>query len=62
MYEKGITSKDKVDLTTSFTGPTAGASVQIPLGKKGSKLGIDYAYRATISFSGTHSVGLRLNL
>ncbi len=60
-YEDGITS-DK-DRTTAFTGPSAGFTVQVPFNKeKGSSLAIDYSYRATDPFNGTHSIGARINL
>jgi hypothetical protein len=55
-YEDGITSKE--DRTTVFTGPSFGATVAIPTNKeKGSSINIDYSYRATDPFSGTHSIG-----
>lgn len=51
---------------SALTGPTAGASVQVGLGKKGSekksKLGIDYSFRLTNPFAGVHSIGIRLAL
>ena len=67
-YEKGIFSYDT--RRTAYTGVCMGASVQIPLAKKGEKgvrennntIGIDYSYRATNPFSGTHTFGLRINL
>lgn len=52
--------------TSALTGPTAGATVQVGLGKKGSekktKLGIDYSFRLTNPFSGVHAIGIRLAL
>ncbi len=67
-YEKGIFNYDT--RRTAYTGVCMGASVQIPLAKKGDKgkrennntIGIDYSYRATNPFSGTHTFGLRINL
>jgi hypothetical protein len=59
-YEKGITSS--TDRTTCFTGPSAGASIELPFGKKGSTFAVDYSYRATNPFDGVHSFGARLNL
>lgn len=46
-----------------YTGLSAGASVEVPL-KRGSerKLGIDYAYRATNPWNGTHNFSVRINL
>jgi hypothetical protein len=60
-YEDGITSK--TERTTAFTGPSAGFTVGVPLNKeKGSTIAIDYSYRATDPFNGTHSIGARINL
>ncbi len=60
-YEEGITSKS--ERTTAFTGPSAGFTVAVPLDKeKGSSIAIDYSYRATDPFNGTHSIGARINL
>ncbi len=43
------------------TGLSAGASVDIPMSKEGgNKIGIDYGYRATNPFRGTHNFSLRL--
>lgn len=51
---------------SALTGPTAGATVEVGIGKKGSdkktKLGIDYSYRHTNPFSGVHAIGVRLAL
>jgi hypothetical protein len=59
-YEKGITSKD--DHTTCFTGPSMGATIELPFGKRGSTFGIDYSYRMTNPFQGVHCFGARINL
>lgn len=60
-YEDGITSE--TERTTAFTGPSAGFTVSVPINKeKGSTLAIDYSYRATDPFNGTHSIGARINL
>lgn len=57
-YEDGITKKE--DRTTVFTGPSAGITVSVPTNKeKGSSIDIDYSYRASDPFSGTHSIGAR---
>lgn len=48
--------------TTAYTGPTFGGSVVAPLGKNGSTFGLHYAYQMTERFSGTHSIGVRLDL
>ncbi len=45
-----------------YTGVSAGGTLNVPL-KKGSstKLGIDYAYRTTNPYRGTHNFGIRLS-
>ncbi len=44
-----------------YTGVSAGASVYLPLNKtKSTMLGLDYSYRTTNPFAGTHNFGLRL--
>ncbi len=46
-----------------YTGLSAGLSLEVPFKKGGdSKVGFDYAYRATNPWSGTHNIGIRLNL
>jgi opacity protein-like surface antigen len=62
-YESGITKVE--ERTNAHTGLAAGATVNIPLSKKkkdGAMLGIDYAYRTSNPFSGTHCIGARINL
>lgn len=47
----------------AHTGLTAGFTVEIPLSKvKGGTFGVDYSYRATSPFLGTHNLGARINL
>jgi len=61
VYERYITTAFK--RTTVYTGPCAGFTVEIPLNKeKASSFGIDYSYRASNPFQGTHCVGIRINL
>jgi hypothetical protein len=58
-YEDGIT--EKAERTTAFTGPSAGLTVSVPLNKeKGSIFAVDYSYRDTDPWSGTHSISARL--
>ena len=52
---------------TAYTGPSAGASVAIPLKKRSANtsvptIRIDYSYRAAAPFSGSHSIGIGINL
>lgn len=61
VYEQGILND--VERTTALTGPTGGLSIDVPLNREtGSHLSIDYSYRATHPFNGTHSVGARINI
>ena len=61
LYEKGITSKETRQ--TAFTGPAAGFSVNLPFGENKDKLfAVDYSFRATDPWSGTHSFGARIVL
>ncbi|HRS53184.1 MAG TPA: PorV/PorQ family protein [Bacteroidales bacterium] len=60
-YEKGILKSS--ERTTVFTGLSAGFTIEVPLNKeKGSSFSLDYSYRATNPFSGTHSIGARIYL
>jgi hypothetical protein len=60
-YEKGLTKQ--ATRTNIFTGPSAGLTVQVPFSKeKGSSFAVDYSYRPTDPFAGTHNIGARINL
>lgn len=59
-YEDDLTNVET--RTTVFTGPSAGITLQKPLNDKGTTISFDYSYRATNPFSGTHSIGARINL
>ncbi len=63
-YEKGILSGiEEDDCNNLNRGLSAGLSVQIPLSKKdenGMKFAVDYAFRDTYTFNGTHSIGARI--
>lgn len=48
--------------TSAYTGPAFGGSLIAPLGKSGATFGVHYAYEMTERFSGTHSIGIRLDL
>jgi hypothetical protein len=55
--------KDQNDLTvTVFKGLSAGFTLQLPLGSGGKLFGIDYSYRPTDPFDGTHCFGARFTL
>lgn len=53
---------DSEKRTSANKGPAFGASFVAPMGKKGTTLGFNYAYEMTENFSGTHSIGIRLDL
>jgi hypothetical protein len=58
VHQKGVF--DKENRTSAFTGLCAGVSYDV---KSGSNvISIDYSYRATNPFNGTHSFGLRIGL
>jgi len=58
-YEDGLF--DDAQRTNVHTGLAAGATIQVPFGKDSdSKFGIDYSYKSTNPFNGTHSIGIRL--
>ncbi len=58
MYELG---KNSIEKTNSYSGPAGGFSVNIPLSKKNkNKLALDYAYRATYNFRGSHNFSIRI--
>lgn len=50
------------DRLTALTGLNGGISIDLPLGKGGKKIGIDYSYRSTEFYDGSHGIGLRLML
>ncbi len=62
-YENGMFENTlDVENTNITNGLSAGLSVQVPISKeKGSYIGVDYSYRETQSFNGTHSVGVIFN-
>ncbi|MDI1356550.1 MAG: PorV/PorQ family protein [bacterium] len=46
----------------AYSGPALGATFELPVGEKSTTVALDYSYRFTMPFGGTHSFGLRLNL
>jgi hypothetical protein len=61
VFEKDIL--DNLVSTNAYNGPCAGLTVELPLNKeKSTTLGIDYSYRTTNPFLGTHTFGVRINL
>lgn len=65
-YEEGTTGNLSLDQRTSaHTGLCGGVSFDFPL-KKGydeaTRIGVDYGYRHSSPFNGTHTIGVRLTL
>lgn len=48
--------------TSALTGLVGGLSVQVPINKEGGNISVDYSYQDSNPFSGSHSVGVRINL
>ena len=59
-YEDGIRTPST--RTTALRGPSAGFTVELPMGDNGSTFGLDYSYRHTDPFQGSHTIGARINL
>lgn len=47
---------------TSLSGLNAGITVEWPFNKNNSTVALDYSYRATFTFGGVHTFGVRVNL
>ncbi|GLR18141.1 PorV/PorQ family protein [Portibacter lacus] len=62
-YKYDIGSVPGESTNNIYTGVAGGISLNIPF-KKGSSrnIGIDYAYRTTSPFRGTHNIGIKLNI
>ena len=59
VYEEGI--GDVETTSTALTGPTAGFTVELPMGN-GTTFGVDYSYTASDPFKGSHAIGCRIDL
>jgi hypothetical protein len=59
-YEKDLFD-DNLRMTV-FSGYSGGFGIQLPLGSSGKKFGIDYSFRATNPWDGTHSFGAKFIL
>ncbi|MEI6899908.1 MAG: PorV/PorQ family protein [Bacteroidota bacterium] len=61
-YQDGMFNNTVAESGTVFTGISAGFSVSVPFSKeKETGISIDYSFRASNPYSGTHSIGLKLN-
>ena len=59
-YQGGLASSDT--RVTALTGISAGVTFEVPLKENGPTIGIDYSYRTSNPFGGSHALGIRLNL
>lgn len=60
IYEENIF--DEEETRNAYTGLAGGVSVNIPFGGGRTAFGVDYSYRHTYFFNGTHTIGARLTL
>ena len=59
-YEEGI--RNPLTRTTALRGPSGGFTIELPMGENSSTFGLDYSYRHTDPFQGSHSIGVRISL
>ena len=59
-YEDGLF--DDAVRTTVYSGPSAGLTIEVPMGSSGKKFAVDYAYRSTKPWDGIHTFGVRFSL
>lgn len=59
-YEPNITSDE--DRRFVYTGLAAGAGLQYAFGENKTRISLDYAYRASQPFNGTHAIGARIHI
>ncbi len=59
-YEPNITDKELRRI--AYTGFSAGAGLQFEFGEKKTRMSVDYAYRASDPFNGTHGIGARIHI
>ncbi|TVR79572.1 MAG: hypothetical protein EA412_06190 [Chitinophagaceae bacterium] len=60
LYEEDLT--DNLLKRTAFNGFSAGATLDVPLREDGARIGVDYSFRPTNPFDGTHALGVRIGL
>jgi hypothetical protein len=61
-YQNGMFDNSVAESGTVYTGFSCGASVSVPFNKeKETGIAIDYSYRTSNPYSGTHCIGLKLN-
>ena len=60
--EVGLSAEREAEKSV-YSGLSAGVSLEVPLKRKSAnRFGIDYAYRATQPFNGTHNISVRISL
>ncbi len=59
LYEKGYGSSSR---SSAYVGPAGGVTFEIPLNSNGTTFSLDYGYRMSNPFSGSHIIGARINL
>ena len=57
-YEDGISTPSR---TNALRGPSGGFTLELPMGSA-TTFGLDYSYRHTDPFQGSHTIGARINL
>lgn len=62
-YELGQNSSPEIEAPL-YSGLSAGASINVAPNKKkpDNKIGVDYSFRTTNVYSGTHNIGIRISL
>ena len=60
VYEEGLLEDE--ERTNAELGPSGGFTFDVPLSSAGNRLAIDYSYRNTENFDGTHCLGVRIKL
>ncbi|MFN3940685.1 MAG: hypothetical protein ACK4IY_08855, partial [Chitinophagales bacterium] len=62
-YESGMLSSNADERTTAHTGLAAGVTFQTPITKDSQNiLGLNYSYRSSNPYDGTHAFGIRLSI
>ena len=60
LWEQGLIGGSS-DVTTAYSGPAGGIGLNLPAGE-GATLKLDYSYRTTNPFNGTHTLGVKISL
>ena len=59
-YEAGLL--EEAARTNAYTGLAGGFTYELPMKKNGATVALDYSYRASNPWGGTHTLGARINL